>query len=45
MSGSGTGDLMDAILEALPAETSAQYEDDLPRITIAVSYTHLSICR
>ena len=34
MSGSGTGDLMDAILEALPAETSAQYEDDLPRITI-----------
>ena len=27
-------DLMDAILEALPAETSAQYEDELPRITI-----------
>ena len=34
MSGSGTGDLMDAILAALPAETSAEYEADLPRITI-----------
>ncbi len=34
MSGSGTGDMMDAILAALPAETKADEEDDLPRITI-----------
>ena len=34
MSGSGTGDLMDAILEALPAETAAETEEELPRITI-----------
>ncbi len=34
MSGSGTGDMMDAILAALPAETKADEENDLPRITI-----------
>ena len=34
MSGSGTGDLMDAILEALPADAAAETEEDLPRITI-----------
>lgn len=34
MSGSGTGDMMDAILAALPADTKAEEEDDLPRITI-----------
>lgn len=34
MSGSGTGDLMDAILAALPEDTKAEQEDDLPRITI-----------
>lgn len=34
MSGSGTGDLMDAILAALPEDTRAEEEDDLPRITI-----------
>ena len=34
MSGSGTGDLMDAILTALPKDTQAEQQDDLPRITI-----------
>ena len=34
MSGSGTGDLMDAILAALPEDATARYEEDLPRITI-----------
>ncbi len=34
MSGSGTGDLMDAILEALPADVRSDEEEDLPHITI-----------
>lgn len=34
MSGSGTGDLMDAILDALPADPTAEMAEDLPRITI-----------
>lgn len=34
MSGSGTGDLMDAILAALPEDTQAEQQDNLPRITI-----------
>lgn len=34
MSGSGTGDLMDAILAALPADATSEEEEDLPRITI-----------
>ena len=34
MSGSGTGDLMDAILAALPAETLVEEEENLPHITI-----------
>lgn len=34
MSGSGTGDLMDAIMEALPEDAMAEEEEDLPRITI-----------
>lgn len=34
MSGSGTGDLMDAILTVLPEDTQAEQQDDLPRITI-----------
>ena len=34
MSGSGTGEMMDAILEALPADAAADEEADLPRITI-----------
>lgn len=34
MSGSGTGDLMDAILAALPEDTQAEQQDGLPRITI-----------
>ena len=34
MTGSGTGDLMDAILEALPADTTAEEEEELPRITV-----------
>lgn len=34
MSGSGTGDLMDTILAALPEDTQAEQQDDLPRITI-----------
>ena len=34
MSGSGTGDLMDAIVAALPNDTRSNYEEGLPRITI-----------
>ena len=34
ISGSGTGDLMDAILEALPADSTVLTEEDLPKITI-----------
>ena len=34
MSGSGTGDLMDAILAALPEDTYAEEDEALPRITI-----------
>ena len=34
MSGSGTGDMMDAILANLPEDTSAEYDATLPRITI-----------
>lgn len=34
MTGSGTGDLMDAIIEALPSNIGAIEEEDLPRITI-----------
>jgi len=34
MSGSGTGDMMDAILAALPEDAKAEVEDDLPRITV-----------
>ena len=34
MSGSGTGDLMDAIIAALPEDATADQMDDLPRITI-----------
>ena len=34
MSGSGTGDLMDAILDALPVETTSEEDEDLPHITI-----------
>ncbi len=34
MSGSGTGDLMDAIVEALPLDEGNEYEEGLPRITI-----------
>ena len=34
MSGSGTGDMMDAILANLPEDTSAEYDASLPRITI-----------
>ena len=34
MSGSGTGDLMDAILAALPAEAVVEEEENLPHITI-----------
>ena len=34
MSGSGTGDLMDAILAALPEDCGAEQVDNLPRITI-----------
>ena len=34
MSGSGTGDLMDEILKALPEDSKPLYEEDLPRITI-----------
>lgn len=34
MSGSGTGDLMDAVCAALPEDSSAEEEADLPKITI-----------
>ena len=34
MSGSGTGDMMDAILANLPEDTQAEYDASLPRITI-----------
>lgn len=34
ISGSGTGDLMDAITEAMPPEAKQIEEEDLPRITI-----------
>ena len=34
MSGSGTGDMMDAILANLPEDTTAEYDASLPRITI-----------
>ncbi len=34
MSGSGTGDLMDAILAALPSDPKSEMEDDLPHITV-----------
>lgn len=34
MSGSGTGDMMDAILANLPEDTAAEYDASLPRITI-----------
>ena len=34
MSGSGTGDLMDEILRALPEDSKPLYEEELPRITI-----------
>ncbi|MEG0789871.1 MAG: ribosome biogenesis GTPase Der [Alistipes sp.] len=34
MSGSGTGELMDAIVTALPEDTGEDTEEDLPRITI-----------
>lgn len=34
MSGSGTGDLMDKIVELLPDDSTSEYEEALPRITI-----------
>ena len=34
MSGSGTGDMMDAILANLPDDTTAEYDASLPRIAI-----------
>ncbi len=34
MSGSGTGDLLDAVIKALPEDAKADQLDDLPRITI-----------
>ena len=34
MSGSGTGEMMDAILAALPEDTAAEEDESLPRITI-----------
>ena len=34
MTGTGTGDLMDAILKELPEDTTAEEEEDLPRITV-----------
>lgn len=34
MSGSGTGDLLDAVLAALPEDAKAEQFDDLPRITV-----------
>ena len=34
MSGSGTGDLMDAVLEALPEDTGAETFEDLPKFAV-----------
>jgi len=34
MSGTGTGELMDAVIAALPADATAEQFDDLPRITV-----------
>ncbi len=34
MSGSGTGDLLDAVIAALPEDEDAGYEEGLPRITV-----------
>lgn len=34
MSGTGTGELMDAAVAALPADSASDIDDDLPRITI-----------
>ncbi len=34
MSGSGTGDLLDAVVKALPEEIENDYDDSLPHITI-----------
>ncbi|MFR9495963.1 MAG: ribosome biogenesis GTPase Der [Rikenellaceae bacterium] len=34
MSGSGTGDLLDAVVKALPEEVESDYDDSLPHITI-----------
>ncbi|MFI3281721.1 MAG: ribosome biogenesis GTPase Der [Rikenellaceae bacterium] len=34
MSGSGTGDLLDAVVKALPEEVEGDYDDTLPHITI-----------
>ncbi len=34
MSGSGTGDLLDAVVKALPEEIEGDYDDSLPHITI-----------
>ncbi len=34
MSGSGTGDLLDAVVKALPEEVENDYDDSLPHITI-----------
>ncbi|MFI3279538.1 MAG: ribosome biogenesis GTPase Der [Rikenellaceae bacterium] len=34
MSGSGTGDLLDAVVAALPEEVEGDYDDSLPHITI-----------
>ena len=34
MSGSGTGELMDAVVAALPADSKTEEDDGLPRITI-----------
>ena len=42
MSGSGTGDMMDAILAALPEDAKAEVEEDLPRITTSDAPTWAS---
>lgn len=34
MSGSGTGDLLDAVLEALPEDTAAELAEDLPKFAV-----------
>ncbi|MFR9504324.1 MAG: ribosome biogenesis GTPase Der [Rikenellaceae bacterium] len=34
MSGSGTGDLLDAVVKALPKDVESDYDDSLPHITI-----------